>query len=59
MPETTADLSAYMQSARAAIETALWAYTEFDGDCPERLRAAIRHSLLAQGKRLRPVLTVS
>ncbi|MEM9702481.1 MAG: polyprenyl synthetase family protein, partial [Planctomycetota bacterium] len=28
-------------------------------DCPDRLRAAMRHSLLAGGKRLRPVLTLA
>lgn len=30
----------------------------FDADCPERLRKAIRYSLLAPGKRLRPLLVL-
>jgi geranylgeranyl diphosphate synthase type II len=33
-------------------------YTEFDDGCPDRLRDAIRHSLLAPGKRLRPMMVL-
>jgi geranylgeranyl diphosphate synthase type II len=33
-------------------------YTEFDDGCPERLREAIRYSLLSPGKRLRPLLVL-
>ncbi|HEX3602249.1 MAG TPA: farnesyl diphosphate synthase [Lacipirellulaceae bacterium] len=40
------------------IDAALDQYTRFDSDCPERLREAIRYSLLAPGKRLRPRLVV-
>jgi len=40
------------------VDAALLAYTEFDRDCPAELREAIRHSLLAPGKRLRPLLVI-
>ncbi|MFM9065846.1 MAG: polyprenyl synthetase family protein, partial [Planctomycetota bacterium] len=48
----------YAQRRRAAVEAALDHYTQFDADCPDRLRLAIRHSLLAPGKRLRPLLVL-
>jgi geranylgeranyl diphosphate synthase type II len=40
------------------VEAALDGFTQFDEDCPTRLRDAIRHSLLAPGKRLRPLLVL-
>jgi geranylgeranyl diphosphate synthase type II len=40
------------------IDRALDAYADFDRGCPERLREAIRYSLLAPGKRLRPMLVL-
>ncbi len=43
---------------RPEIDAALSKWTEFDEDCPQRLREAIRYSLLAPGKRLRPVLAL-
>lgn len=43
---------------RSMIDEALLAATEFDRDCPDRLREAIRYSLLAPGKRLRPILAL-
>ncbi|MEW4453957.1 polyprenyl synthetase family protein [Bremerella sp. JC817] len=43
---------------RPEIDAALTRLTEFDHDCPEVLREAIRYSLLAPGKRLRPVLAL-
>src|SRR6188768_115453 len=43
---------------RPIIDEALDAYAQYDADCPEVLRAAIRHSLLAPGKRLRPQLVL-
>ena len=42
----------------AEIDAALDRYTEFDVNCPARLREAIRYSLLAPGKRLRPQLVL-
>lgn len=58
MTVTAIDLPSYAARVRGPIEEALTAYTEFDGDCPSRLRNAIRHSLLAPGKRLRPMLVL-
>lgn len=46
------------QRLRPEIDAALTGYTQFDHDCPQRLQEAIRYSLLAPGKRLRPVLTL-
>ncbi len=43
---------------RARIERALDDYSQYDADCPAQLREAIRHSLLAPAKRLRPMLVV-
>jgi len=48
----------YAGSVRAEIGGALERYTQYDDDCPDTLRAAIRHSLLAPGKRLRPLLVL-
>jgi geranylgeranyl diphosphate synthase type II len=40
------------------IDAALEEYTDFETGCPPRLREAIRYSLLAPGKRLRPLLVL-
>jgi len=48
----------YTDSLRQEIESALDSATQFGSDCPERLRDAIRYSLLAPGKRLRPTLVL-
>ena len=40
------------------IDAALDAYTVLSAGCPERLRQAMRYSLLAPGKRLRPMLVL-
>ncbi|MBC8357082.1 MAG: polyprenyl synthetase family protein [Planctomycetes bacterium] len=50
--------SAYAKDARVEIDAALERFTEFDSDCPAGLREAIRHSLLAPCKRLRPLLVL-
>ncbi len=44
---------------RDSIEEHLVRYSTFGPGCPERLQAAIQHSLLAPGKRLRPLLVLS
>ena len=46
----------YAEAVRAQIDEALDRYTLYDDDCPSVLRDAIRYSLLAGGKRLRPLL---
>ena len=59
MIESTAfSLKVFSQSARERIDRALDEYTRFDDGCPEPLREAIRYSLLAPGKRLRPMLVM-
>ena len=54
---TTFDFAAYLEAARMRVETAL------DGSLgperPESLREAMRYSLLAGGKRLRPILCLA
>jgi geranylgeranyl diphosphate synthase type II len=46
------------QQMRALVEAALAEYTNFDRGCPEHLQEAIRYSLLAPAKRLRPLLVL-
>jgi len=48
-----------VQDARREIEIQLDTYTQFDADCPDQLRDAIRYSLLSDGKRLRPLLVLA
>jgi len=48
----------YAAERREAVNAALDRYSQYDSDCPESLRQAIRHSLLAPGKRLRPLLVL-
>jgi geranylgeranyl diphosphate synthase type II len=48
----------YAASVRVEIDAALDRATGYDADCPPQLRAAIRYSLLAPGKRLRPLLVL-
>lgn len=43
---------------RSRVNTALEEYVQQGTDCPERLQSAMSYSLLAGGKRLRPVLVL-
>jgi geranylgeranyl diphosphate synthase type II len=43
---------------RECIDDALHTHTQYGPDCPPELAAAIRHSLLAPAKRLRPLLVL-
>jgi len=52
-------LDRYAQEARTRVDQALDRATQFDDGCPEHLRESIRYSLLAPGKRLRPMLVLS
>jgi geranylgeranyl diphosphate synthase type II len=59
MIERTAfSLDCYRAQTLELVDRALDEYTRFDRDCPEQLREAIRYSLLAPGKRLRPMLVL-
>ena len=51
-------IDSYTNTLQQEIETALDAATQFNADCPEQLWEAIRYSLLAPGKRLRPTLVL-
>ena len=48
----------YAETFRTEVDDALTRYTDYAEGCPARLRDAIRHSLLAPGKRLRPLLVL-
>jgi geranylgeranyl diphosphate synthase type II len=51
-------LEEQMRQLRSLVDAALEEYINFDRGCPEQLREAIRYSLLAPGKRLRPLLVL-
>ncbi len=51
-------LECYSREVRDEVDRALSEYTTFDSGCPDQLREAIRYSLLAPGKRLRPMLVL-
>jgi len=48
----------YAAAVRPEVDAALDLASQYDADCPVVLREAIRHSLLAPGKRLRPLLVL-
>ena len=59
MVESTAfSLEQFSREARERIDGALDAYTQFDRGCPPSLAEAMRYSLLAPCKRLRPMLVL-
>jgi geranylgeranyl diphosphate synthase, type II len=53
-----ATLDNYAETLCPRIEAALDGYSDLGDGCPIELRKAIRYSLLAPGKRLRPMLTL-
>lgn len=55
---TTSTLLDQLRPVRDRIDAQLSTYTNLPADCPTALREAMRHSLLAPGKRLRPLLVV-
>jgi geranylgeranyl diphosphate synthase, type II len=59
MKGAATSLDAYLAEARDAVEAALERYLPAPPDCPPQLAEALRYSLLAGGKRLRPVLTLA
>jgi geranylgeranyl diphosphate synthase type II len=52
------DLSELSRGLRRQVDEALDSYSRYGPDCPRELAQAIRHSLLAPGKRLRPMLVL-
>jgi len=58
MTEPTESLQASWNTMRLQIEAALERAVQLSGECPPRLREAMAYSLLAGGKRLRPVVVL-
>ena len=58
-PGSEAPLAEYLETQRVAIDRALAEYLPTAPDCPAPLADALRYSLLAGGKRLRPILTLA
>jgi geranylgeranyl diphosphate synthase type II len=54
----TGDLAPYLEENRARVENALRAALRPEEGCPPALTEAMRYSLLAPGKRLRPLLVI-
>jgi geranylgeranyl diphosphate synthase type II len=52
------DFTDLARGLKRQIEDALTAYTQYGPECPAHLAEAIRHSLLAPAKRLRPLLVL-
>lgn len=48
-----------IESFRELIDNELDRYSQLDSNCPDHLREAIRYSLLAPGKRIRPLLVLT
>jgi geranylgeranyl diphosphate synthase type II len=58
-PETeTTSFAEVSRQLRRHVDDALARSAEYDVDCPPKLAQAIRHSLLAPAKRLRPILVL-
>lgn len=59
IPDSGAPLiKAYLRSLRKEVDEELDRRARFSSDCPKRLADAMRYSLLAPGKRLRPILAI-
>jgi len=53
------DIASYLREKKEIIDSALEQYFPKDVDFPPSLRQAIRHSLFAGGKRIRPILALA
>ncbi|MFO0913163.1 MAG: farnesyl diphosphate synthase [Pirellulales bacterium] len=58
MERRAVEFPAMIEPYRHRVDAALESYSQFDADCPAQLAEAIRYSLLAPGKRLRPILVL-
>jgi geranylgeranyl pyrophosphate synthase len=56
---STASLSSFLETVRARVDAALDAYLPSPPRCPEIISQAMRYSVFAGGKRLRPTLTLA
>ncbi|NMC19395.1 MAG: polyprenyl synthetase family protein [Thermogutta sp.] len=52
------DTQLHLEALKQTVDSALDEFTRLPEDCPSRLREAMRYSLLAEGKRLRPLLVL-
>ena len=52
------ELTEILEQASTLVEARLVELTKFSQDCPDELRNAMRHILLASGKRLRPAMVL-
>lgn len=52
------DTQLHMEELRKSVDAALDGFTQLPDECPPRLKDAMRYSLLAEGKRLRPLLVM-
>ena len=60
MSTVSADLATWLTTRREEVDAALERFLKADGvDTPERLAEAMRYSVMAGGKRLRPMLVLS
>ncbi|MEP6801301.1 MAG: polyprenyl synthetase family protein [Acidobacteriota bacterium] len=59
MATTASDISTFLTSQREEVERELGRLLPGDGVWPENLHRAIRHSVFAGGKRLRPILCLA
>src|SRR5499426_2608836 len=53
------DVGAYLKDRAAAVDAALDRHLPSESDRPETLHKAMRYSIFAGGKRLRPVLVIA
>src|SRR5579863_7666063 len=58
METSTAPFSQLAAGATTMVDEALERYVQLPADCPPKLAEAVRYSLLAPGKRLRPRLVL-
>ncbi len=58
-PAGATDVREYLRAQAAVIDGALERYLPGAGDCPPLVAEAMRYSLFAGGKRLRPILTLA
>jgi geranylgeranyl diphosphate synthase, type II len=56
---TSFDLKAYLEDRRAMVDAALERVLPPEAAAPPRIHEAMRYSVLAQGKRLRPILVIA
>jgi len=59
MVKTSVDIHSYLQDQKTRVEEALTRVFPDSGDIPRELREAMDYSLLAGGKRLRPILALA